>query len=159
MTDLDLQSAIVDEVKTHLLQDGIMMVRGKEFKDINVFPQELPIKSDGEDDWDDERQWNYILVAIGDEDIVDGIWRVEIHFSIGIEDKGENCQGHLNIAYIMNEIYLHFTKIGFAGKKYSMEEEAHKRFNPANQHPYYEGDLITYWELPLPVTEGLEDFL
>lgn len=159
MTDLDLQAEIVSELKNHLLDDGIMMVRGREFKDIHVFYQELPIKENGEEDEDDGQQWNYILVALGDEDVVDGKWRVEIHFCVGIEDTDEDCQGHMNVAYIMNEIYLHLTKAGFIAKEYEMEQEAHKRFRMESTYPFYEGDLITYWELPLPVPEGLEGFL
>lgn len=161
MTDLDLQKELANELRDHLLDDGIMMVRGKEFKDINVFKQDLPIKSDGDEDEDDDKIWNYIIVMIGDEDVVDGEWKVEIHFLIGIEDKDLQCQGNMNIAYIMNEIYMHLRKETFTGnrKEYEMEEEAHKRFNLNADYPYYEGDLITYWKLPLPLNQGLEEFL
>lgn len=165
MTDLDLQRAIHEELEQHLLHDGIMMIRGKTFQNMHVFDDSLPLKEDGDEDEDDEKQWNYIAVVLGDEDVVtvndEEMWRVQVHFSIGIEDLDQECQGKKNIAYIMNEIYLHFTQHAFIGQpaQYQMEVEAHKRFNDENVYPYYEGDLITSWLLPLPLPEGLEEFL
>lgn len=162
MTDLDLQRAIVTDLKQHLLRDGIMMIRNKEFQNIRIFTQELPLKADDEY-MDDEMQWNYITVMLGEQDVVEGEnqkeWQVEVHFLIGIMDDDEMCQGNLNISYLMNEIYLHFRKQPFLENEYKMMDEAYKRFNLNNSYPFYEGDLITLWKLPLPHAEGLEEFL
>lgn len=159
MTDLELQHALVEELRQHLLQDGIMMIRGREFKDMNVYAQELPIREDGEEDPEGDQQWNYILVVLDDEDIVEGEWRVMVHFSVGIEDMDPMCQGHTNVAYLLNEIYQHLVKKGIIGGRFRIEEEAHKRFNQDLCYPYYEGDLITFWRLALPFEEGLGEFL
>ncbi len=159
MTDLRLQEAVASELEEHLLSDGIMMLRGREFKNIHVFRQDLPLKENGEEDPEDEEQWNYILVVLDDEDVKDDKWEVTIHFCIGIVDAEKNCQGNLNVAYLMDEIYSYFIKKGIVKNQYRMERKAHKRFNKELRYPYYEGDLITFWRLPLPFEEGLEEFL
>lgn len=166
MTDLDLQRTLCRELEEYLLKDGIMCLRGGTFKKFNVYPQELPIKRNREKDADDENQWNYITVILSDQDVeIDerglepDCWKVEVHFSVGVEDTDRDRQGHANLSYLINEIYMHFRKQGILDGKYVMETEAHKRFNEHQQYPYYEGDLITYWKIPIPVTEGLEEFL
>lgn len=94
-----------------------------------------------------------VVVMIADEDVVDDEWRVEVHFSINIEDMDNDHSGWVNVMYLMNEIYRHFIKVGIVGRHTRMERKAHKRFNPNVLYPYFESDLITYWTLPTPCEE------
>lgn len=156
MTDIQLQKDIAKSLRVFLKDEGIMMVLGEKFEDIKVYEQELPQKYNEED----EELRNYIVVMISEETIVDDGWKVEIHFSINIEDWDKECSGYINIMYLMNEIFLHFTKQGIVGKHGRMEtKEAHKYLNLDLVRPHYQGDLITYWILPLPNEEGLEEFI
>ena len=155
MTDLELQQNIVDDLTRFLEKDGIMMPLDKEFKELHVYKQDLPLKED-EDALDMK---NYIVVMIGDQKSDEEEWNVEMHFSICIEDRDEDRSGNTNILYLMNEIYMHFIKKGIVGRHCRMEKAAHKVLNLEAMYPYYEGDLITYWKLPLPNEEGLEEYL
>lgn len=155
MTDLELQQNIVDDLTVFLEKDGIMMPMGKEFEKLRVYRQDLPLKGD-EDEYE---QKNYIVVMLGEQKADEECWTTEIHFSICIEDRDSDRSGNINILYLMNEIYLHFIKKGIVGKHCRMEKEAHKVLNFEAMYPYYEGDLVTYWKLPLPNEEGLEEFL
>lgn len=155
MTDIELQKVIVKDLRGFLKRDGIMMPLGDDFSDIKVYPQDLPVKQDE----DDEELRNYIAVIIAEEKSDTEGWNVEIHFSINIEDRDKNHSGNINILYLMNEIYTHFIKEGIIGKHCSMEVEAQKFLNLQAPYPYYEGDLVTNWKLPLPNQEGLEDLV
>lgn len=155
MTDLDLQKNIVDKLQKLLMSQGIMFLLVDKLENLKVYIQDLPIK----DDEDDEALRNYVLVMIGDEDVQDDEWNVEIHFSINIEDRDRDRSGNINVLYMMNEIYAYFVKNGIVGKHCRMEKEAHKRLNMEAQYPFYEGDLITYWKLPVPDEEGLEELI
>lgn len=149
MTDLQLLNDIVDSLKEFIKSDAITMKLGDEYKDLKVYPQDLPEKYDE----DDEELRNYVVVMIGDEDVVDDEWRVEVHFSINIEDMDSDHSGWMNVMCLMNEIYMHFIKEGIVGRHTRMEIEAHKRFNENVLYPYFESDLITYWRLPIPNEE------
>lgn len=155
MTDIELQKDIVNDLRNFFETDGIMMPLGKEFSELKVYPQDLPLKEDE----DDEELRNYIVVMIGEQESNREEWNVEMHFSICIEDKSHKRSGNLNILYLMNEIYTHFIKEGIVGKHCSMENEAKKILNLEAPFPYYEGDLITNWKLPLPNQEGLEELV
>lgn len=155
MTDLELQKDICDELSHLLESQGIMFLLIDKLEDIKVYRQDLPIK----DDEDDEALRNYVVVMIGDEHVEDGEWNVEIHFSLNIEDRDKDRSGNINILYMMNEIYAYFVKRGIIGKHCKMEEVAHKILNLESQYPFYEGDLVTNWKLPLPNEEGLEDLI
>lgn len=155
MTDLELQKNIAEELEGFLKDDGIMMPLAAKFAKLNVYVQDLPLKGD-EDEYD---QKNYIVVMLGNQEADDECWTAEIHFSICIEDRDEDRSGNTNILYLMNEIYMHFIKKGIIGRHCRMEKAAHKILNLEAMYPYYEGDLVTYWKLPLPNEEGLEGFL
>lgn len=155
MTDIDLQHEIAEDLRGFLKKDEIMMPLGAEFAPLKVYCQDLPVKGDE----DDEELRNYIVVMIAEEESDDEAWNVEMHFSICIEDRNRERSGNLNILYLMNEIYMHFTKEGIIGRHYSMEKSAKKIINLEALFPYYEGDLVTNWKLPLPNQEGLEDLI
>jgi len=149
MTDLQLLNDIVESLREFVKSDAITMKLGNEYKDLKVYPQDLPEKYDE----DDEELRNYVVIMIADEDVVDDEWRVEVHFSINIEDMDNDHSGWVNVMYLMNEIYRHFIKVGIVGRHTRMERKAHKRFNPNVLYPYFESDLITYWTLPTPCEE------
>lgn len=155
MTDIDLQKDIVRDLRGFLREDGIMMPLGTDFSDIKVYRQDIPPKQDE----DDEELRNYIVVVIAEEKSDTEEWDVEIHFSINIEDRDKSRSGNLNVLYLMNEIYAHYMKKGVIGRHCRMEPEAQKYLNLEVPYPYYEGDLITNWKLPLPNQEGLEDLV
>ena len=149
MTDLQLLNDIVESLKEFVKSDAVTMKLGNEYKDLKVYSQDLREKFDE----DDEGLCNYVVVMIADEDVVDDEWRVEVHFSINIEDMDNDHSGWTNVMQLMNEIYMHFIKVGIVGKHTRMEREAHKRFNQNVLYPYFESDLITYWTLPIPHEE------
>lgn len=155
MTDLILVEDIAKELKDYLKFHGIQALYGMDFADLDVYTHDLPIVAD-EDDYD---QKNYILILIGKEVSDGACWDVEVHFSINIEDRDRDRSGNVNILYLMNEIYLFFIKKGIVGRHTKMEKEAYKELNEYARFPFYEGDLVTHWKLPLPVEEGLEDYL
>ena len=103
MTDLQLLNDIVESLREFVKSDAITMKLGNEYKDLKVYPQDLPEKYDE----DDEELRNYVVVMIADEDVVDDEWRVEVHFSINIEDMDNDHSGWVNVMYLMNEIYRH----------------------------------------------------
>jgi hypothetical protein len=160
MLDTDLQQALVDELKEYVFKDGVQFVKDGQLKPIHIYAQTLPDKVNEEEDQERDAEWNYVVVMLGDEDIVDGKWKVEIHFSIGIIDEGEDNQGNINIANMMNQIFLHMCKKGIIKDRYVMDtDEAYKRFEYGIEEPYYSGDLITYWRLPVPEMEMEVDMI
>lgn len=159
MTDVILVSTIAAEVRKMLSSGGLQTLYGNVFEDITVYEHDIPLVQDE----DDEDLRNYIVIMTGDEETVeeDGRdeWNVEIHFSINIMDADGTRTGNTNILNLMNEIYMHFITKGIIDGYCRMEKKAYKALNLEAPYPYYEGDLITNWKLPLPVEEGLEEYL
>lgn len=164
MTDLGLQDAIICELELFLNDVDRRMLWASGLEKINLYSQELPIKNSGnglrDDDGDFNDQWNYICVVIDDEDLEDDEWEIMVHFAIGIKDTDKTCQGHRNLANLMNEIWLYFVKKGIINASYQLnDQKAHKRFDKNMEYPYYRSDLITYWSLINPKMEGLEELI
>lgn len=156
MTDLELQDAIICEIKELAKRQSLKKMNGEVWKDFNIYKQEKPYK----DDEDDEEQEDYIIVLINDEDTdEDGNWIVEIQFIISIILYEEAHQGNLILANLMNQLDMHFRKKGIIAGKYEMEAEAHKRFNHECPPTYYESALVTKWKIPAVQQEGLVELI
>jgi hypothetical protein len=157
MTDVDLQTALMREVREVLDTQGIKNMDDgyTRWKDFNVYRQDLPFKNDDED-W---RQTDYVLVIIGDEDTdEDGDWIVQMHMSMCIMSMDEEHQGNVVLANLMNQIDLHLSKKGIIDDRYEMQRERHKRFNDECMPNEYECDYITTWKLPGAHMEGIGEF-
>lgn len=164
MTDIGLQDALVADLKNFVQKNFIKMPWGKSNNPLHVYSQYLPMKKAGkdgvDDDGDTDDQWNFVCVVLGPQTLKNGNWLVEVHFYVGIKDWDEERQGYRNVAHVMNEVFWHFSEISFVDGFYRMSrEEAHKGFVDDVEPPYYEGDLITYWELPSPQETGLEELI
>ena len=156
MTDLELQDALIREIKELVEHQSLKKLNGEVWKDFNIFRQDKPYKDDEADD----DQEDYIIVMLDDEDTdQDGRWIVNVHMLISIMLFEEEHQGNLILATLMNQIDLHLSKKGIIAGKYEMEKEKHKRFNNECYPNYYECDLITRWKLPPVYMEGIDDLL
>lgn len=164
MTDLGLQKAIADEISAFLSGKDYQELWGNQLIPLNVYEQDVPLKEPGkgvlDEDEESSDQWNYVCVALGDEDLEDDKWTVTVHIVIGIKDRGHDRQGHKVLCNLMNAIYLDLIKKGILQGHYEMDDtKAHKRFADGLEHPFYQSDLITYWTLPNPRMEGLEGLI
>lgn len=147
MTDLELQDALIKELKKLKIQK----LENENWKDYRIFKQDEIYKEDGDLDGD------YIIVIIGDEDTDEkGRWVVTIQMSLQIVDEDPKHDGSIALANIMNQIDLHLRKKGIIAGKYEMEPEAHKLFNDECQMEYYQAVYITKWKLPEIEMEGVE---
>ncbi len=156
MTDLDLQEAIIREIKELAASQSLKKLNGEVWKDYHIYKQDKPYKDDEEAD----DQEDYILVMLDEEDTDDeGNWIVTVHIVISIMLFEEEHQGNLILANLMNELDLHFCKKGIIAGRYEMEKERHKRFNHECYPNYYECDYITQWKLPGAHLVGLEDLV
>ena len=148
MTDLELQDALIEELK----KMDLKKIENDEWKDYRIHKQDEPYKEDEEEDGD------YIIVMIDDEDTAeDGRWVVSIQMILQIVDFDEKHDGNIILANIMNQIDLHLRKKGIIAKKYQMEKEAHKRFNHECPPSYYQSAYITKWKMPDIEMEGVKD--
>ena len=158
MTDLELQDAVIQEINTLLEHQSLKKLNGEVWKDLNVYRQDKPYK----DDMNDEFQEDYILVALGDEDMEengDGCWVVTLHIIICLSNEDPENQENLALASLMNQIDLHFRKLGYIDQKYEMQKEAHKWFDNEHGPDYVQCDYITKWKLPSTRMEGIDDLL
>lgn len=159
MTNLDLQEALITEVKEVLEHQSIKRLDGETWKDFNVYRQDKPYKDDDED----EAQENYIIVMLDDEDTdSEGRWIVTVHMLISAYvpfNEDTDHQGNMIIANIMNQIDLHLCKKGIIADMYEMEPQRKKRFNQECYQNYYECDYITKWKLPEINIEGIRDLV
>ncbi len=153
MTDVMMLREIVSNLRSFIDDEGILGKLDGNYDEIKVYEQDIPEKRDE----DDEDLVNYICIMIGDQDtkedeLVDR-WHIEVHFAIMLEDTDIDHSGNIDVLNLMNEIYMHFIKIGNFAGHLKMLPDAHKRLNFEARYPYYEGDIVTYWELPLPFEE------
>lgn len=156
MTDIDLQDALIREVRDLLEHHGLKKPDGEDWKDFNVYRQDKPYKDDGADD----AQEDYIIVMLDDEDTdADGSWIVNVHMIISIMLFDEENQGNVLLASLMNQIDLHLSRKGIIAGRYELEAEKHKRFNHECYPNYYECDLITRWRLPAANREEADDLI
>lgn len=153
MTDLDLQRAIVKEIKILTEKQSLKLLDGEAWRDYNIYTQEKPYK----DDESDEEQEDYIIVMLDDEDTnADGDWVVNVHILLSIMLFEEQHQGNLILANLMNQLDKHFWSKKIIAGKYEMEKQRHKRFNNECYPNYCECDYITRWKIPETHTEGIE---
>ena len=158
MTDLELQDAVIREIEALLEHQSLKKLNGDAWKNINVYRQDKPYK----DDTNDELQEDYILVALGDEDIEengDGCWMVTLHTIICLSNEDPENQENIALASLMNQIDLHFRKLGHIDQKYEMQKEAHKWFDNEHGPDYVQCDYITKWKLPPTHIEGIDDLI
>jgi len=166
MTDIDLQTAIMNELKDMCRDESLMMpiyesdedgpARFDAWKEYNIYRQDKPYKNEELP----EEQENYMLVTIGDEDTdEDGNWIVQIYIIIGISLYEESHQGNLILANLMNQIEYRFQTKGILVGQYQKEAKAHKRFSDQCEPDFYECNYITYWKIPQVIQEGLEEML
>lgn len=158
MTDLELQDEVICEIKNLLAHQSLKKPGGDVWTDIRVYRQDKPLK----DDEDTEDQEDYIIVMLDDEDVDgngDGCWKVTLHIIISIMLYEVEHQGNILLADLMNQLDLHFRKMGIVGQRFEMLREAHKRFNHECFPNYYECDYITKWKLPTAQIEGIDDLI
>lgn len=151
MTDLDLQKALVAEIKSMRREESLGIPRLNEeetftaWDEYKVYAQDLPFK----DEEIPEERSNYILVVIDDEDTdSEGNWIVTVHFVISICIHEMENQGNLIVATLMNQLERRFDSKGIIAGLYTKEKEAHKRFNQDAWPDFFEGDYITKWKIP-----------
>lgn len=156
MTDLDLQDAIIKEIKDLTESQSLKKLNDEIWKGYSIYRQDKPLK----DDELDEEQEDYIIVMIDDEDTnSDGEWVVTVHILISIMLFEEINQGNLILANIMDQLDLHLCKKKIIAGKYEMENERHKRFNHECYPNYFECDYITKWKLPRVQMEGIGELI
>lgn len=156
MTDLDLQDALIREIRELADVQGLKKLNGEVWKDYNIYRQDKPYKDDAEG----EDQEDYIIVMLDDEDVNDaGRWVVTVHIVISIMLLEEEHQGNLILASLMNQLDLHFMKKRIIDGRYEIGRERHKRFNHECYPNYYECDYITKWGLPEAYQEGIGDLI
>lgn len=156
MTDLDLQDAIIQEIKGLAKRQSLKKLNDEVWTDYSIYRQDKPYKDDNMD----AEQEDYIIVMLDDEDTdFEGRWIVTVHIIISIMLYEEQHQGNLILANLMNQIDMHFRKKGLIARKYEMEKEAYKRFNHECYPNYYECDLITKWKLPEIHQEGIGELI
>lgn len=156
MTDLDLQDALIREIKELAQTQSLKKLNGETWKDYSIYRQDKPYK----DDEADADQEDYIIVMLDDEDTdSEGRWVVTVHILFSIMLYEEEHQGNLILASFMNQLDLHLIKKGVIDGRYEMEKERHKRFNQECYPNYFECDYITKWKLPEANQEGIEDLI
>jgi hypothetical protein len=181
MTDLDLQDAIIREIKKMAKTHSLMKLDGEEWKDYNIYPQDKPYKIDGIDETDEEpqedegdeprenedtpqgndkEQEDYILVMIDDEDTdQDGNWIVQVQMLFSLHLFEEQHQGNIILANLMNQVDGWFIRAGIIDGRYEIQKERHKRFNHECFPNYYESAYVSFWKIPSVEMEGLEDLI
>ena len=156
MTDIDLQKKLVQRVKDVLEEMSLKRTEGEEWYDFNVYANELPVKTD----YNDEFEENYIVVIIGDEDEKEnGSWNVEIQFIIGYHDEDENRQAHIVLYTLMNNIYMDLKEGLPVDNRYDLLNKSHKRFADQHREGFYESALIMTWNIPGFLQEGLRELV
>ena len=150
MTDLDLQTVLVERTKSVLEEMSLKRLDEEQlWQSFNVYANEVPVK----DDYNDIYEQNYIIVLLGDEDEQDGGgWRVEIQHIIGYADEDDARQGHVVTATLMNNIMMDLKK--HPDMMYSLRDDSHKRFADQHNEGFYEAALITFWDLQ-PIHEEI----
>lgn len=108
----------------------------------------------------DERQEDYIIVLIDDEDMgEDGQWTVQIDIIVSMYCEDPLQQGNMVIQNVLNRIWMNFAKKAFIDNRYEMLKKAAKRFNQEAITNFYEGLLVTRWKLPRVFPEEAVEFV
>lgn len=156
MTDIDLQDKLKERVDAVLETHSLKRTDGEEWYDFNVYKNEIPVKTD----YNDMFEENYIVILISDEDeMKDGSWKVEIQFIIGYHEEDDERQGHYVLCTLMNEIFMDLAKHEPPGNMYERLPESAKRFAEKHIEGFYEAALIMSFKLPAFIREDLREFL
>lgn len=142
MIPVYLQDALVKELKE--LFTGYKLINSKNsLVNINIFPQNLPIRKKE----DDTTPFPYILVCIEEGEINDDDNIVQIYLVIGIQDKNENGQGDRDVINIITKIYQHLFHEKVIDDKYEIIYPFKWTLQDEDTFPKYYGGIETNWKI------------
>lgn len=156
MTDLDLQEKLIVRIKDIMEKYSLKRTDDEEWYDFNIYANELPVKTD----YNDDEEQNYIVVIIGDEDErQDGSWDVEMQIIFGYADRDENRQAHVVLYTLMNNIFMDLKKHESIDERYELLTKSHKRYADQHREGFYESALIMTWTIPPFLQEDLRELV
>lgn len=152
-TDVDLQKALIEEVKDELKKYSSINNDG-EYLHFNVYPQNLPAKKGKNDD----SHFPYVLVCLDEEEIdeEEEVFLVSVYFVIGIIDKNLNNQGHFDVAEVLNRLTKRFLTKRLIASRYRLSFPLTKIFQREDIWPQNIGGLSTIWKVEAPDLEETE---
>ncbi len=178
-TDLDLQKALIEEIKKINLDwrkpgTAGQWIDWKYYRQMKPYKQDMIltdadgtplVDEDGHpimipDETRDLDQENYIIVMIDDEDMnSNGEWVVQIIMIVSMYCEDPEQQGNMVIQDVLNRIWMGLAKKGIIADRYEMEPFGRKRFNQEAITNFYEGILITKWKLPRVFPEEVSKYV
>lgn len=145
-----LQDCLVDEMK--VLFNGILFKNEKNEKvPLNVYPQNLPVKKNP----DDDNHFPFLIIRIADgegqDEESDDTCR--ILFIAGICDDDEKYQGYKDIANIIEKIRQHLFRQRVFDSKYEIVYPYNWAIQDDDEYPHYFGGIDTNWIVPKVITD------
>lgn len=141
MTQEFMQDAIVVDLKK-LLQDYRLKNSTGAERPINVFSQDLPIRTgEDEDPEPEDVPEPYVLVRIVNGELPeeggDERQNVLVILTICVCDPDPNRQGHRDALHIVNSILHHYGADSLVARRYEVQRPIKWAIQDEDNHPYY----------------------
>lgn len=159
MTQVLLQDAVVEELKALFQHHKLKNSMGIE-REIQVYPQDLPIREDTDEPQDQKAPPEpYVVVRIrrGKTQDDDSPQIIEMVLVACVYDQDRNRQGYRDAMHIINEIYHHYSVNAVIGRKWEALYPMEWTTQEEDTHPYYFAALslriqapAVYKEVPFP---------
>lgn len=146
MTPIDLQDALVAEIKVLFSEERFQNVHG-DMVELNVYPQSLPIKKSR----DDDEHFPYCIVRVTDGKTQDEIGPASCSVLIvfGLYDESSDNQGYRDILHTLRALETHLFRKRIIADRFRIEYPFDwSVYDDEDMAPFYFGGVQTNWTLP-----------
>lgn len=138
MTPVELQDALVEEIKKIFKNYAYKTPAGGKRVPVNVYPQSIPINETDEEE--DPVPYIIVRLSTGDDDgSQESFNDVNIVIIIGLWDDDMKAQGYRDVMSIMWKIYERFHRNPNLDNKAIYKGKFHWMVQEDNYYPYYFG--------------------
>lgn len=148
MTALDFQEELAQEVGNILKDIVTVNAAGERVSGINVYKQNLPIITSGEED--DSKFFPYAIVRLyeGETEDDDTPWTDTADILFGVYDQDESNQGHQHIMVMCQRVLDRFAAEPLLARKYRAEQDMEWAIQAEDTYPYYFGGVRIKFSVP-----------
>lgn len=148
MTALDLQDALMEDVKVTLKDIITEDASGERVEGVKVFAQQLPVITTDEEDDTQFMPYAVIKILDGGTASEGEPWTVTMGIYLGIYDADQANQGHRHVMVMTQRIIDRFVSEHLLDDRYWAQPEIEWVIDSEDGHPFFYGGVCIKFSVP-----------
>lgn len=147
MTALDLQDALMEEIR-EILKDIITEdVTGRKVSGVKAFAQRLPVIMSDEESDSQFLPYAVIKILDGSTENEDP-WTVAMGVYLGVREPDKRNQGHRHVMVMVQRIIDRFTSVPLLDNKYWAQPDMEWALDDESAYPHFFGGVCIKFSVP-----------